>query len=176
MDDPTATQTDDAIEDINEVLLANGITATYNNFPELIDEITGFVTIFQVVFNMAAGLIALVGALGLLTAISMSVFERQKEIGVMRSIGAGSTSVAVQFLTEGLIVGIVAWVVGLPISYGLSQLLTSALNLGDAFKLTYPISAPLTGIIGMVLITILASLWPSISASRKTVSDILRYQ
>jgi ABC-type antimicrobial peptide transport system permease subunit len=106
----------------------------------------------------------------------MSVFERQKEIGVMRSIGAGSASVAIQFLTEGLIVGLVAWLVGLPISYGLSALLAAALQLGDAFQLTYPISAPIVGVIGMLAITVLASLWPSISASRKTVSDILRYQ
>jgi ABC-type antimicrobial peptide transport system permease subunit len=175
-DDPTTAQTDDVIDDINELLLADGITATYTNFPELIDEITGFITVFQVVFNMAAALIALVGALGLLTAISMSVFERQKEIGVMRSIGAGSFSVAVQFLTEGLIVGLLAWAVGLPISYGLSLLLTAALNLGDAFKMTYPLSAPIVGVVGMLVITTLASLWPSIGASRKTVSDILRYQ
>jgi ABC-type antimicrobial peptide transport system permease subunit len=175
-DDPTAAETADVIEDINELLLANGITATYSNFPEFIEQITTLVRGFQIIFNVTAGLIALVGALGLLTAISMSVFERQKEIGVMRSIGAGSISVALQFLTEGLIVGILAWVVGLPISYGLSQLITAALELGDAFKLTYPASTPIAGVIGMLAITALASLYPSISASRKTVSDILRYQ
>jgi ABC-type antimicrobial peptide transport system permease subunit len=71
---------------------------------------------------------------------------------------------------------LLAWAVGLPISYGLSLLLTAALQLGDAFKLTYPLSAPIVGVVGMLLITTLASLWPSISASRKTVSDILRYQ
>jgi putative ABC transport system permease protein len=175
-EDPTAAETADVIDEVNELLLQHGITATYNNFPEFIDEITTFVRIFQIVFNVTAGLIALVGALGLLTVISMSVFERQKEIGVMRSIGAGSFSVAIQFLTEGLIVGLLAWAIGLPISYGLSRLIAAALQLGDAFKLTYPLSAPITGIIGMMIITALASLYPSISASRKTVSDILRYQ
>ncbi len=175
-EDPTAAETADVIEDINELLLAHGITATYGNFPELIEEITTLVRVFQIIFNITAGLIALVGALGLLTAISMSVFERQKEIGVMRSIGAGSMAVATQFLTEGLIVGVLAWSIGLPISYGLSQLIAAALEMGDAFKLTYPILAPIVGIIGMLIITAMASLYPSISASRKTVSDILRYQ
>jgi len=175
-EDPTAQETADKIDAINEVLLAHGITATYRNFPEFIDQITTTVRVFQVIFNVTAGLIALVGALGLLMAISMSVFERQKEIGVMRSIGAGSTPVATQFLTEGLIVGVLAWVLGLPISYGLSQLIIAALDLGDAFQLSYPLSAPLTGFIGMLAITALASLWPAISASRKTVSNILRYQ
>jgi ABC-type antimicrobial peptide transport system permease subunit len=174
--DATAKQTADKIDEINELLLAHGITATYQNFPAFIDQITTLVRVFQVIFNVTAGLIALVGALGLLMAISMSVFERQKEIGVMRSIGAGSRTVAVQFLTEGLLVGLLAWLVGLPISYGLSVMITAALELGDAFKLSYPLSAPLVGLIGMVIITALASLWPAISASRKTVSNILRYQ
>jgi ABC-type antimicrobial peptide transport system permease subunit len=174
--DATAKQTADKIDEINEVLLAHGITATYQNFPEFIDQITTLVRVFQVIFNVTAGLIALVGALGLLMAISMSVFERQKEIGVMRSIGAGSRTVAVQFLTEGLLVGLLAWAVGLPISYGLSVMITAALELGDAFQLSYPLSAPLVGLIGMVIITALASLWPAMSASRKTVSNILRYQ
>jgi putative ABC transport system permease protein len=175
-DDPTVEETADVIEDINERLLANGVTATYGNFPEIIEEISSLVLVFQVIFTVAAGLIAVVGALGLLTMISMSVFERQKEIGVMRSIGAGSFTVAMQFLTEGVIVGILAWVIGLPISYALNAVITSALGLGDAFKLTYPLSAPVAGVVGMLVITALASLYPSISASRKTVSDILRYQ
>jgi len=106
----------------------------------------------------------------------MSVFERQKEIGVMRSIGASSRTVASQFLTEGLIVGGIAWAVGLPISYLLSIALTEALALGDAFALSYPVTAPLAGLVGMLVITTLSSLWPSLSAARKTVSDILRYQ
>jgi ABC-type antimicrobial peptide transport system permease subunit len=175
-EDPTAQETADKIDEINELLLAHGITATYRNFPEFIDEITTVVRVFQIIFNVTAGLIALVGALGLLMAISMSVFERQKEIGVMRSIGAGSGTVATQFLTEGLIVGLLAWIIGLPISYGLSQLIIAALELGDAFQLSYPLSAPLVGLIGMLVVTTLASLWPALSASRKTVSNILRYQ
>ena len=175
-EDATAEETADKIDEINELLLANGITATYSNFPEFIDEITSLVRVFQVIFNITAALIAIVGALGLLMAISMSVFERQKEIGVMRSIGAGSSTVATQFLTEGLLVGLLAWVIGLPLSYGLSQLIIAALELGDAFELNYPLSAPIVGLIGMLVITTLASLWPSIAASRKTVSNILRYQ
>ena len=51
-------------------------------------------------------MMAAVGAIGLLSTLSMSVFERLREIGVMRSIGASSFTVAGQFLTEGMLVGI----------------------------------------------------------------------
>jgi ABC-type antimicrobial peptide transport system permease subunit len=39
----------------------------------------------------------------------------------------------------------------------------------------YPLITPVIGLIGVVVFAAVASLWPSISASRKTVSDILRY-
>jgi ABC-type antimicrobial peptide transport system permease subunit len=94
----------------------------------------------------------------------------------MRSIGAGSTTIISQFMTEGLVVGLLAWLIGLPISYLLNNALIAALNLGSEYNLGYPLAAALLGLVGTLLVAGLASLWPSITAARKTVSDILRYQ
>jgi putative ABC transport system permease protein len=105
------------------------------------------------------------------------VFERQKEIGVMRSVGASSFAVTFQFLVEGLIIGITAWLIGIPISLALNKGLVYALNFQDLFDVTYPYAKTLSlGLAGMLLIAGAASFWPSFSASRRTVSDILRYQ
>jgi putative ABC transport system permease protein len=173
---PTAHQVDTLTEKVNEVLLANGLTAEYSNIESFKETIANAVATFRVVFNFTALLIALVGAVGLLTTLSMSVFERQKEIGVMRSVGAGSLTIIGQFLTEGLFIGLLAWLVGLPLSYFLSKGLINALNLGDSYRLTYPASATIIGLVGMLIVTTVSSLWPSLAAGRKTVSDILRYQ
>jgi putative ABC transport system permease protein len=174
--DPTARQAEDVINDINEVLLAKGITADFTNWPDFNDVISGFLLAFQVILYLAAGLIAAVGALGLLTSLSMSVFERQKEIGVMRSVGASSGAVATQFLIEGLVIGIAAWIIGVPISYVLKEGLVQALNFQDTFEIGYPPITLVIGLVGMIVIVTLASLVPSLAAARKTVSDILRYQ
>jgi ABC-type antimicrobial peptide transport system permease subunit len=173
---PTASQVDTVIDQVNEALLANGLTAEYSNIEGFKETIANAVATFRLVFNFTAFLIALVGAVGLLTALSMSVFERQKEIGVMRSVGAGSLTIVGQFLTEGLLIGLLAWLLGLPFSYVLGQGLMKALNLGDAYKLSYPTSTVVLGLVGMLIITTVSSLWPSLAAGRKTVSDILRYQ
>jgi putative ABC transport system permease protein len=174
--DPTADEVDDVTEQLNDLLLAHGYTATYENIELFKESISEGVATFQLIFNFAALLIAVVGGVGLLSTLSMSVYERQKEIGVMRSIGAGSSSIVSQFLTEGVFVGLLAWLIGLPLSYLLSVGLIAALNLGDEYGLTYPPVAIVVGLVGMIVITTLASLWPSISAARRTVSDILRYQ
>jgi ABC-type antimicrobial peptide transport system permease subunit len=81
-----------------------------------------------------------------------------------------------QFLTEGLVVGIIAWIVGLPLAYLIEVGLLSVTGFDETFKAVFPVSAAIIVLVGMLLITALASLWPSLSAARKTVSDILRYQ
>ena len=111
--------------------------------------------------------------LSLLAALSMAVFERQKEIGVMRSIGASSATIAGQFLTEGNVIGILAWVAGVPLAFlvaaGLGAMLS--FDVGGV-----PPSTLVIGLVGMIVIATISSLWPSLSAARKTVAEILRYQ
>lgn len=175
-DDPSADKIDDLIDDINETFVGQGITLFTLNFIELTDQISaGFATI-QAILLAVAGLIALVGALGLLTMLSMSVYERQKEIGVMRSIGASSSIVAVQFLTEGLVVGVISWIVGIPMMILIQYALLAITGLTETFTFEISPGAMVIGLVGMLVITTIASLWPSLAAARKTVSDILRYQ
>jgi len=173
---PTAAELDDLSSDISNEMAAAGTPVFILNFVELTDMIGEIFFTIQAILSAVAGLIALVGALGLLTTLSMSVFERQKEIGVMRSIGAGSSTVALQFLTEGLVVGIIAWLVGLPLMFLIQAALLAITGFGDTFPLEFSPAAAIIGLIGMLIITTVASLWPSLGAARRTVSDILRYQ
>jgi len=96
--------------------------------------------VFAALFNLTSGVLAGVGGIGLLAVLSMAVFERQKEIGVMRSIGGGSGAVITQFLTEGIVVGIIAWLIGLPISFALAPMLIDALPASTTIDFHYPLS------------------------------------
>jgi putative ABC transport system permease protein len=127
------------------------------------------------IFNIVSFVLALVGAVGLLATLSMSVLERQKEIGVMRSIGAGSGTIVSQFLVEGVLVGVIAWLTALPLSVGLGFGLIAMLDFSE-FNFSYPPQVAFLGLFGVILIAAVASIWPSVSAARRTVSDILRYQ
>lgn len=173
---PTGQQVTDKIDEINELLLAHGINANYTNWISSTEGITAEIRTAQLVLNIASLMIAAVGAIGLLSSLSMSVFERQKEIGVMRSVGATSTTIAFQFLVEGLIVGGIAWGLGVPLSYALDRNLITQFNFQHAAEGRYP---PITLVLGLgsaLVIATFASLWPSLAAARKTVSNILRYQ
>ena len=93
-----------------------------------------------------------------------------------RSVGATSYAVAFQFLVEGLIVGVIAWLLGIPFSWLLDQALLTGFHFDMVAEAAYPALALVYGAAGTLVIAALASLWPSIAAARKTVSDILRYQ
>jgi putative ABC transport system permease protein len=173
--DASVEQVDDVIDQISEVMLAEGITASYGNQVQDAENSASEVMTFGMIFGMTAAVMAAVGAIGLLAALSMAVFERQKEIGVMRSIGAGSITVAGQFLVEGIVVGLAAWVVGVPLAYLFSKGLVAMLPFGISDIPFAPISL-LVGLIGILIVATISSLWPSIGAARKTVSEIIRYQ
>jgi putative ABC transport system permease protein len=173
--DPSIAQVDDVIDQISEALLTQGVTGSYQNQVQAAEEASQQVMMFGMMFSLAAAVMAAVGAIGLLSTLSMSVFERQKEIGVMRSIGASSMTIAGQFLVEGILVGVLAWIIGAPLSYLLSKGLMAALPFGTG-SLPYPPISLLIGLVGMIVIATFSSLWPSIGAARKTVSEILRYQ
>jgi putative ABC transport system permease protein len=175
-DDPSASQVDDIISDISERLLDGGVTASLENFVSVQEEIADQMLVFNMIFQITSGVMAAVGAIGLLTTLSMAVFERQKEIGVMRSIGAGSGTIISQFLVEGILIGLLAWVLAVPLSYLLAVSLLNGLGFEDFIEFSYPLWVLVLGLVGMILIAGIASLWPSLSAARRTVSDILRYQ
>ena len=168
-EDPSADEVDDIIKEIDEVLQSNGISAALVNQVAAAEEIARLIAIFGLIFDSAAIVMIAVGAIGLLSTLSMSVFERQREIGVMRSIGASSFTVASQFLTEGMLVGISAFIVAAPLSYLLGLGLIESLDI-TIEGIGYEPIALVIGLIGLIVITVLASLGPSLGAARRTVS------
>jgi ABC-type antimicrobial peptide transport system permease subunit len=172
---PTTKEVDEVMERVKQTLLDRGTTGQFQNQLAQAELFTELLSQFFSILLVAAALIAAVGVVGLLTTLAISVFERQKEIGVMRSIGAGSTAIVTQFLTEGVIVSLISWVLAIPLSYGIALLLIASFQM-ESIDFNYPVSALLIGLVGTLMLATLASLGPSLNAARKTVSDILRYQ
>jgi ABC-type antimicrobial peptide transport system permease subunit len=158
-------------------------------------EIINIVTIiFRILtaFFSAFGLIALlVSVFGIVNVISMSVLERQKEIGILKSLGASNNSIFGLFIGEGLYIGFLGWLIGTGIAVGILSLINYFVNsvylpndkqaqdtlnaIGiNNINLTQPLW--LYGVtLGIALFfTSIASLIPSIGASRKRPVDVLR--
>ena len=140
--------------------------------------IEGYNIIIQLLAVMAV-VIALVGGVGLSGVLSLSVLERRREIGVMRAIGASSWQVIRLFVGEGVLLGLMSWMVALPLSipaaYGLATLgLSFVLNQQLAYRFT-PVGAALWLLI-ITLLAIVASALPARGAARLSVRESLSYQ
>ena len=125
-----------------------------------------------------AVLMGLVGGIGLMGALSISVVERTREIGVMRAIGARTPTILGMFLMEGVLQGLVSWLVVIPISFVLGRPMANALGtaLFDAhLDYQYNFSAVLVWLVIILVISTLASVLPARNATAVSVRDSLAY-
>jgi putative ABC transport system permease protein len=127
---------------------------------------------------MLAVIVALVGGIGLMGALSISVVERTREIGVMRAIGARSRSIMTMFVLEGLLQGLISWLVAVPLSFVIGypvarQLGQTMLDIDLDYSYSYP--AVFIWLAIILAIAVLASIVPARSATRISVRESLAY-
>jgi putative ABC transport system permease protein len=135
--------------------------------------------VIVVLLMIMAVLLAVIGGLGLMGTMSINVLERTREIGVMRAIGASNGAVRRVFVVEGIIVGILSWVVGAILAYPMSKLLSDAVGkqfLSTPLDYTFSINGMLLWLVVVILLAALASFLPAWNASRLTVREVLAYE
>jgi putative ABC transport system permease protein len=126
-----------------------------------------------------AFLMAAVGVLGLMSTMSMNIFERTRELGVMRAIGATPQAIGQLVVIEGLIIGVLSLVFAFSFSLLLSAFIGNLIG-NMSFRTPLPLSiAPLAFLIwtGLVFLgSILATTYPAWRAGRITTREALSYQ
>ena len=118
--------------------IAPSSTFGENTINEIVAETGQGFNIIIVLLAIMAIIIALVGGVGLSGVLSLSVQERRREIGVMRSIGASSWRVIRLFIGEGVLLGLLSWLIALPLSIPAGYFLaTRGLSFALNQQLTY---------------------------------------
>jgi putative ABC transport system permease protein len=134
------------------------------------------ITVFLMVM---AVILAAVGGLGLMGTVGISVLERTREIGILRAVGASNTMVMRLFIGEGVVIGLLSWLLASVLAFPPGKHLSDAV--GTTFlkvPLNYTFSFAGVGLwIGIVVIlAVLASLLPASRAARLSVRDVLAYE
>ena len=135
--------------------------------------------ILVILLLIMAILLAVVGGLGLMSTMSINVLERTREIGVMRAIGASDNTLLRVVIVEGVLIGLLSWLIGALLALPMSQLLSN--QVGTAFfqaplSYIFSLSGALLWLILVVLLAALASFLPARRASRVTVWEVLAYE
>jgi putative ABC transport system permease protein len=176
--DPAARE--QVVRRLNEQFKTAGIRMSGSETLDEVRTIIGNQFNVVVIFLMImALLLALVGGLGLMGTMSMNVLERTREIGVLRAIGASNAAVRQIVIVEGVLIGLISWVLSALLGLPLSMLLNNAV--GVAFiQMPLDFVFSLQGLLvwlGIVIaLAALASLLPAWNAARLTVRDVLAYE
>ena len=122
-------------------------------------------------------LAAVVGSIGLMGTMSINVVERGREIGVMRAIGATSPAIVGIFVSEGMLLGVLSWLLAVPLSYPGARLFSNLVsNTLIPLDFRYSMDGMVLWLAIVVVLSALASLWPALRATRVSVREALAYE
>ena len=124
-------------------------------------------------------LTAVVGSIGLMGTMGMNVLERTREIGVMRAIGAVDREIVKSVVVEGMMIGLISFamasVLSFPISFVLLRIISQAM-MGTIMPLEITMVGFVIWLVVVVVLSVVASLWPARGASRLTIREVLAYE
>jgi len=142
---------------------------------DMVSTITDVLTLF---LASIAAISLLVGGIGIMNIMLVSVTERTREIGLRKAIGATEKDILTQFLFEASLLtiagGIIGILLGALLSFGVSLILSRVLSLSWVF--VFPFKVAFLGLIISAAIGLIFGLYPARKASLKNPIEALRYE
>lgn len=139
----------------------------------------GTVTSALTAFLAAVAAISLiVGGIGIMNIMLVSVTERTKEIGLRKAIGATDVDIQTQFLLEAVILTALGGVIGIILGSGLAYIISLLITkfAGLDWQYVFPISAAVLGLGVSSLVGLVFGIYPARQAAKKSPMEALRYE
>ncbi|MFA7164988.1 MAG: ABC transporter permease [Desulfoplanes sp.] len=142
------------------------------NQTEIVSTATQVTTTLTLLLSAVAGVSLLVGGIGVMNIMLVSVTERTREIGILIAIGARSSDILVQFLIEAVILSLSGGVIGILAGVGIALGLGAAMDTQVIFEpFTMLLSVGFTAIVGIFF-----GYYPAKKASMLNAIDAMRYE
>jgi len=136
-------------------------------------QITGIMTLL---LGAIAGISLVVGGIGIMNIMLVSVTERTREIGLRKAVGAKRRDILMQFIIESLVVSILGGGIGILLGSGLARIV-SGINLGGStLPALVTVDAVLLAVGVSAAIGVFFGIYPAFRAARLNPIDALRYE
>jgi putative ABC transport system permease protein len=173
VEDITAT-----IKETHNITIADKDDFYVETQADLASRLSTITSILTAFLAAVAAISLVVGGIGIMNIMLVSVTERTKEIGLRKALGATYSDILTQFLLEAIMLtgigGIVGILMGASFAFVISLILTNVLAI--AWSFSFPISAAILGLGVSGLIGLIFGLYPARAAARKSPIEALRYE
>jgi putative ABC transport system permease protein len=141
----------------------------------MVSTILGVLTLF---LASIAAISLVVGGVGIMNIMLVSVTERTHEIGLRKAIGATDKDILIQFLLEAILLTIIGGIVGIILGASLSFIIAFVLSkfAGLDWGFVFPVSAALLGLGVSAGVGLIFGIYPAREAARKSPIEALRYE
>jgi putative ABC transport system permease protein len=130
-----------------------------------------------VFFYAIMGVSVAVSAFGVVNTLSMSVFERTREIGILRAIGTTRLQIGRLIIDEGIVISLIGCLVGVALGSLLGYLFVQGSGAGGfEIDFYYPKLPALAALLSGLFIGVFAGLLPARSAARKSIVEAVQYE
>jgi len=147
----------------------NFALSTQDQFKEMIGNITRYIYLAMIIIT-SVGL--MVGVIGVMNIMLVSVTERTREIGIRKAIGAKRSNVILQFLTEAMTLSGAGGVIGVIGGVALGLVVNALLS----FPLSVSVFWIVVGFIVAVSVGLVSGVYPAVKAARLDPIEALRYE
>ena len=147
-------------------------------FGDMLEMATDILNILQIVFIGIAAISLLVGGIGIMNIMLMTVMERTKEIGIMKATGATNRIVSFLFLGEAAVVGFLGGLIGFSVGFGGSYIVAQLAGntVGIPMNVYFSPELLVGSLVFSVVIGMISGAYPARKAARMDPVDALRYE
>lgn len=168
--EPVSNQIVRLLELRNNAVGANIYTAT--NFLQALDQVNNVLGLFINFIAAVAGIALLVGGIGVMNIMLVSVTERTREIGTRKALGATTNTILTQFLMESVILSLIGGIIGLALGILLSTVIASALDIVPNLTL----SSVVLVLVFSTAVGVFFGIYPARKAAKLDPIEALRYE
>lgn len=145
---------------------------TVRNLSSIMEAMTSSTTMITLLLGSVASISLLVGGIGIMNIMMVSVTERTKEIGIRKALGATYSNIMMQFLIEAVFVGIIGGIIGIGIGCGTAMAISSF----GGFNTVLTVEPILVSFFFSVGISLFFGIYPARKAAKLDPIEALRYE
>lgn len=171
-----ATQVD-AVQARLETLVADNPELQVSTLSALGNQVNSLLNIVLVVLNVLLGLAILIAVLGIINTLLLSIFERTREVGLVRAIGMSRGQVGRMITVESILISVFGALLGMILGTALGILIVKIVE-GNSFPIKLSVSWPylLVTLLAGILVGLIAAILPAIRASHLNVLEAISYE